>query len=107
MIKIVFTPDAIEDMKEIKAYITDERGSERSAIHTVEAIMKRIRRLSDFPEIGAPLSSVISLEVPYRFLVCGSYIAFYKVEGDRVHIIRVLHGRRNFMQILFRKAHDE
>ena len=29
-----------------------------------------------FPEIGAPLSSIISLEVPYRFLVCGNYTAF-------------------------------
>ena len=72
-----------------------------------QKIMKRIRQLADFPEIGAPLSSIISLEVPYRFLVCGNYTAFYKVEGDEVHIIRVLYGRRNFMQILFGKSYDE
>ena len=30
-----------------------------------------------------------------------------KVEGDEVHIIRVLYGRRNFMQILFGKSYDE
>ena len=70
-------------------------------------IMKRIRQLADFPEIGAPLSSIISLEVPYRFLVCGNYTAFYKVEGDEVHIIRVLLSRRNFMQILFGKSYHE
>ena len=104
MAKINFTPDALEDMKEIKAYITDELGSEQSAINTIEKIMKRIRGLADFPEIGAPLSSIISLEVPHRFLVCDNYIAFYKVEGDEVHIIRVLYGRRNFMQILFGKS---
>ena len=34
-----------------------------------QKIMKRIRQLADFPEIGAPLSSSINLEVPYRFLV--------------------------------------
>ena len=107
MAKINFTPDDLEDMKEIKAYITDELCSEQSAINTIEKIMKRIRLLEDFPEIGAPLCSVISLEVPYRFLVCGSYIAFYKVEGDEVHIIRVLYGRRNFMKILFGNSHDE
>ena len=84
MAKINFTPDALEDMKEIKAYITDELCSEQSAINTIEKIMKRIRQLADFPEIGAPLSSIISLEVPYRFLVCGNYTAFYKVEGDEV-----------------------
>ncbi|MBR2343397.1 MAG: type II toxin-antitoxin system RelE/ParE family toxin [Clostridia bacterium] len=107
MAKINFTPEALEDMKEIKAYITDELCSEQSAIHTVEKIMKRIRQLGGFPESGAPLSSIINLEVPYRFLVCGNYTAFYKVDGDEVHIIRVLLGRRNSMQILFGKTYDE
>ena len=107
MAKINFTPDALEDMKEIKAYITDELCSEQSAINTVEKIMKRIRQLGSFPEIGAPLPSIISLEVPYRFLVCDNYTAFYKVDGDEVHIIRVLLGRRNFMQILFGKSYDK
>ena len=107
MAKINFTPDAMEDMKQIKAYITDELCSEQSAINTTQKIMKRIRQLGSSPDTGAPLSSIINLEVPYRFLVCGNYTAFYKVEGDEVHIIRVLYGRRNFMQILFGKSYDE
>ena len=107
MAKINFTPDAMEDMKQIKAYITDELCSEQSAINTTQKIMKRIHQLAEFPEIGAPLSSIINLEVPYRFLVCGNYTTFYKVEGDEVHIIRVLYGRRNFMQILFGRSYDE
>jgi len=107
MAKIKFTPDALEDMKEIKAYIADELCSEQSAINTTQKIMKRIRQLGSFPEIGAPLSSIISLEVPYRFLVCGNYIAFYKIDGDEVHIIRVHYGRRNFIQIFFGKSYDE
>ena len=107
MAKIKFTPDALEDMKEIKAYINDELCSEQSAINTIEKIIKRIRQLADFPEIGAPLSSIINLQVPYRFLVCGNYTAFYKVESDEIHIIRVLYGRRNFMHILFGKSYDE
>ena len=107
MAKVNFTPDALEDMKKIKVYITDELCSEESAIHTIEKIMKRIRQLADFPELGAPLSSIISLAVPYRFLVCGNYTAFYKLEGDEIHIIRVLYGRRNFMQVLFGRSYDE
>ncbi len=107
MAKIDFTPDALADMKEIKAYITDELCSERAATHTIEKILQRIRQLALLPESGAPLSSIISLAVPYRFLVCGHYTAFYKVEGNEVHIIRVLYGRRNFMQMLFGKSYDE
>ena len=70
-------------------------------------ITKRIRQLADFPESGAHLSSIINCEVPYRFLVCGNYTAFYKVEAAEVHIIRVLYGRRNFMQILFGREFDD
>ena len=82
MAKINFTPDALEDLKEIKQYITEELCSEQSAISTVGKITKRIRQLADFPESGAPLSSIINFEVPYRFLVCGNYTAFYKVDDD-------------------------
>lgn len=107
MAKINFSPDALDDLREIKAYITDELCNEIAAGNVIEKILKSIRRLEDFPEIGVPLSSVIGFDAPYRFLVCGNYIAFYRVENDEVHIIRVLYGRRNFMQILFGKSYDE
>ena len=107
MVRIQFTPDALEDLKQIKKYITDDLCSEQSAINTVDRILKRIRQLEAFPEIGAPLSSIIDIEVPYRCLVCGNYTAFYKFENNEVHIIRILYARRNFMQILFGKNADE
>ncbi|MBR4033977.1 MAG: type II toxin-antitoxin system RelE/ParE family toxin [Clostridia bacterium] len=101
MAKINYSPAALEDLREIKSYISEELCSEPAAINTIEKIMKRIRQLADFPELGAPLSSIIDLEVPYRFLVCGNYIAFYKTDTDNVYIIRVIYGKRNYMQILF------
>ena len=101
MVNISFTPDALSDMQEIKSYITEELCSEQAAVNTIEKILKRIRQLADFPELGAPLSSIIDIDVPYRFLVCGNYTAFYKTDSNDIHIIRVLYGKRNFMQILF------
>ena len=107
MVEINFSPDALEDIKEIKSYITDELCSEQSAINTVKKIMKRIRQLENFPKMGAPLSSIVNIQVPYRFLVCGNYIAFYKIENNEIYIIRIIYGRRNFIQILFGKSYDE
>ena len=106
MAKINFAPDAFKDMKDIKVFIIDELCSKQSVINMIRKIMKHIRQLADFPERGASLSPIINLEVPNRFLVCGNYTVFYKVEGDDVHIIRVLYGRRNFMQILFGSSYD-
>ena len=103
MANINFTPDAIDDMKKIKEYITEELSSEKSLINTIARIVKHIRKLADFPEIGSHLSSIINFEVPYRYLVCEKYIAFYIIDGDCVHIIRVLYHHRNFNKILFKK----
>lgn len=106
MAEIRFSPEAIADLQQTKAYITEELCNEQAAIGTVAKITKKIRMLASFPESGAPLSFIVDLETDYRFLVCGNYTAFYRIENQTVSIVRVLYGRRNFMQILFREPSD-
>ena len=106
MYKIVFSPAAIDDLIKTKRYITDELGSEQAAVNTVANITGKIRQLADFPESGPSLSSIINIETSYRFLVCGNYTAFYRLVNNEVRIIRVLYGKRNFMQILFGEMND-
>jgi len=60
-----------------------------------------MRGLEDFPDSGAPLSSITVVPNDYRFLVCGSYLVFYRHEAENVYIVRVLYGRRDYMKILF------
>ena len=76
MTEIKFSPEAIADLQNTKAYIADELCNEQAAVSTIEKILKRIRMLKDFPELGAPLSSIVNLDTDYRFLVCGNYTAF-------------------------------
>jgi len=106
MAEIKFSPEAITDLQETKAYITEELCNEQAAVNTVAKITKRIRMLADFPESGVPLSSIIGIETDYRFLVCGNYTAFYRWENSLVYIVRILYGRRNFVQILFGEPQD-
>ena len=101
--KINFTPGVLADMKEAKAHITHELYSEQSAINTIEKNMKRIRQLAAFPMIGAPLSSIIDLQVLHRFPLYGNYTAFYKVEDGRVYIIRVFYRRRTLCRCFSEK----
>lgn len=106
MAEIKFSPEAINDLQQIKEYIIEELCNEQAAVNTVSKITKRIRMLADFPESGVPLSSVIDIETDYRFLVCGNYTAFYRVENSMVYIVRILYGRRNYVQILFGEPQD-
>lgn len=106
MADISFSPEAIADVQKTKAYITDELCSEQAALNTVAKIMDRIHQLADFPEMGAPLSSIVDFATSYRFLVCGNYTAFYRFENQTVHIVRVLYSRRDFMRILFGEPNE-
>ena len=92
MAEIRFSPDATEDLRRAKVYIAEDLCSASAAVNTIGKIFENIRILSAFPLSGAPLSSVTELDIDYRFLVCGSYIAFYRYEQDTVYIIRVLYS---------------
>ena len=101
MYKVSFSPEAVDDLKGIKQYIKDELCNEQAAKNTVAKILKKVKMLSDFPESGSSLSAIIGFDTDYRYLVCDNYIAFYRIENKNVLIVRILYGRRNYMQILF------
>ncbi len=99
--KVRYSPEAVNDLDEIWAYISDELQNPESAANTVDGIMDAVDKLNDFPEMGSSLSSITNIESVSRFLVCGSYIAFYHLDGSSVSIDRVLYGKRDYIRILF------
>ena len=101
MAEIKLSPEAFADLQKTKTYIEEELCDEISAANVIAKITNKIKQLSDFPESGAPLSSVINYDTDYRFLVCGNYTAFYRYKQNVVYIDRVLNSRRDFMRILF------
>jgi len=51
--------------------------------------------------MGVSLNSRINMKTDYRFLICGMYLIFYKIEGEFVSVYRVLNGMRDYLSILF------
>ena len=101
MAKLLISPEAKQDLLEIKEYISNELDSPIAARNVTDKIIKQISSLSDFPKIGTMLSSIINMETGYRFLVCGSYTAFYRYIDNTVFVDRILYGKRDFMRLLF------
>lgn len=98
---------AQNDLSEIKAYISEELENPSAALSTVGKIIRSIRILKNHALAGASISSIADVEDDYRFLVCGKYIAFYRVSGSEVYIDRVLYGRRDYLRILFEDVLEE
>ena len=101
--KVRYSPEATRDLDEIWLYIAEELLNPDSAQTTVNDIMSSIEKLGDFPQMGPMLSSITNIDSAYRFLLCGSYIAFYHSDESTVNIDRVLYGKRDYIRILFEK----
>ena len=101
MFELNYSTESRDDLAKIKEHISVELDNPIAATRTVAYITKRIHGLKQFPEMGALLSSIIDIETNYRFLVCKNYLVFYRVEGNKVYIIRVVYGGRDYISILF------
>ena len=107
MARVHLSFEAKEDLKSIRAYISEELNNSEAAKNVVERIIRRMEQLQQFPAMGAALSSVIEPETNYRFLVSGSYLIFYRIEKDDVYVDRILYGKRDYLKILFKGKTDE
>jgi len=95
----LIAPAAISDIDEIWSYILDESGSQEIADRLTDTIYSRILLLASFPYLGRGRSGDMG-EGMRSFLV-GEYVIVYWLDTDRcVHVLRVVHGRRD-LEALF------
>lgn len=101
MNKLHLSWEARNDLADIQNYIAEELDNPRAATATVRKITSAIRTLRDYTQIGTPLSAVADVDSDYRFLVSGSYLVFYRANGQDIYIDRVLYGPRDYLRTLF------
>ncbi|GAB1535345.1 type II toxin-antitoxin system RelE/ParE family toxin [Geovibrio sp. ADMFC3] len=100
--KLRINPLAVDDLKQIKAYISEELQNPDSALKIVTGIIERYSRLTEFPQMGPLLSSIIDIETNFRYLICDTYIVFYTINKEYVSIYRVLSSRQDYIRALFK-----
>jgi addiction module RelE/StbE family toxin len=86
-VKLEWSPFAVEDRERIFDYI--EPNNPWAAIAVDERIREQVAVLATFPESGR-----VGRVAGTRELVISRtpYIAAYRIQGDTVRILRVLHG---------------
>ena len=73
-----------------------EEDSPRSAITVDGRIQIQIERLAQFPDSGRPGR----IEGTRELVISGTpFIAAYRIAGDAIRILRVLHGARQWPEI--------
>ena len=107
MYRIILSHAAQKDLFEIREYIFKELDNEKAATNTLKKITTSLRHLENFAQVGALLSSICDVESGYRFLVCGKYLAFYRICEDCVMIDRIIYGKRDYLNVLFKDQLEE
>ena len=84
------------ELDDIWLYIATESTSVKVADRVVDSITEQFFLLSKHPHIGRRRDDLRS---GLRSVTVGSYVVIYRVEGNDVRILHVVHGRRDIKEI--------
>ena len=99
--ELYYTPKARNDLLQIKESIIEKFDDENLAKKILRKMTETVRQLITFPYLGQELSGITGIYTDYRCLFCEKNYVFYRIEADRVCLIRVLNERQDYMRILF------
>ncbi len=99
--KLRYTPEAIDDLRKITAYIKHTLQNPTAAKRIGTTILDSCSILKSQPKAGYSVQAKVGLETNLRVLVCEKYLIFYRVEEQAVSIARILDGRQDYLQLLF------
>ena len=89
-LKVVWSPEAIEDLESIVEYIG--RDSEFYARAAATKIVEVARSIESFPWSGRVVPELDDEKIRERFIY--SYRVVYQVQATRILIVAVIHGAR-------------
>lgn len=100
MYKMVLSNEAINDLKDTKAYISRELKNPMAARRIVAGISKRLRILETYPEAGPSVAALTGEDTDIRLLSCDKHIAMYRIIGNTIHVARIVNARQDYMRLI-------
>ena len=96
--QVIYLAIAKQDLDQIFDYIL--RDNPNAALQLLDDIDQKISQLRNFPEIGRIPKDNKLKNLGYRILIITGYLVFYIIKGQIVEIHRLLHGSRDYMNLL-------
>jgi len=97
---IEYSKESKQDLIEIKKYIKDNLQEPEAAQKLIDKIRKEINILKINPEIYAIIDEDIIRKLEIRKLIIDNYIVFYRIKNNNIQIVRIMYGRRNWINLL-------
>ena len=97
---IVYSIESKQDLIGIKQYIKYNLQEPEIAEKLITKIRKEINSLKNNPEILTIIDDDLIKKLEIRKLIVDNYIVFYRIKGNDIQIVRIMYGRRNWIDLL-------
>ena len=100
--KIIITPDAEEDLFELRNYIADVLLARDTARNYIRTIRKEIGSLSELPARYMPVDDEPWHSRGIRRIMANNFFVYYRIDEDRkqVFVLSVIYARRDQLRML-------
>ncbi len=99
--KIEYAPIAIRDLDRVYAEVLEASKDIGTAIRYIDDLMDQVAAKGEFPKSGSPLYYESGF-TGYYFVVFKAYMAFYRVDADRIYVDRIVFGRSEYIRNIFK-----
>ena len=90
--KIIYTPEAISDLEQLREFITEENP--KAAKRIANALQYGIKKLKEFPKLGLEVKKANSELI--RDLILGDYTVRYLILKESFYILRTWHQKEDW-----------
>lgn len=90
--RVILSRRALTDLDDIWTYLARE-ASPATAHRVIGDILDAVDRLAEIPGMGHERADVRN--PAYRFWSVKGYVIGYRPDARTLHVVRVVHGRRN------------
>lgn len=97
---IEYSKESKEDLIEIKQYIKYNLQEPEIAQKLISKIRKEINALKNNPEAYSIIDEDMIKRLEIRKLIVDNYIVFYRIRNNNIQIVRIMYGRRNWVELL-------
>ena len=104
--EIIMTPDAVEDLWDLRNYIADILLSPETALEYIRIVREEIASLSQFPARFKPMEDEPWHSRGVRRLLVKNFYVYYRIDEPRkrVSVMNVIFARRDQLQALEEKT---
>ncbi len=97
---IEYSKEARQDLIDIKRYIKYNLQEPTISQRLISKIKTEIDKLKNDPEIFSIIDDDFIKKLEIRKLIVDNYIVFYRIKTNNIQIVRVMYGRRNWINLL-------